>query len=69
MTKKVALYSFSLAENKIIDKFNFYKKKFKNIEKKLNIIISDDIVYVSDNLGYLYSYSFKLKKSFMGKKS
>ena len=60
--EKGSIVFFSLAENKIIDKFNFYKKKFKNIEKKLNIIISDDIVYVSDNLGYLYSYSFKLKR-------
>ena len=32
-----------------INKFNFYKKKFKNL-KKLNLIIENNIIYVSDNL-------------------
>lgn len=53
---------FSKNENKILNKFNFYKKKFKNVKKVLNIIIEQNIIYVSDNLGYLYSYDLKLNK-------
>ena len=45
-----------------MNKFNFYKKKFKNVKKVLNVIIEQNIIYVSDNLGYLYSYDFKLNK-------
>jgi outer membrane protein assembly factor BamB len=45
-----------------LNKFNFYKKKFKNVKKVLNVIIEQNIIYVSDNLGYLYSYDFKLNK-------
>ena len=39
-------------------KFNFYKKKYKKIEKKLNIVIQKHIIYISDNLGYLYAYDY-----------
>lgn len=53
---------FSKSNNKILNKFNFYKKKFKNVKKVLNVIIEQNIIYVSDNLGYLYSYDFKLNK-------
>ena len=37
-------------------KFNFYKNKFKKIKKFLNLIVEDSIVYVSDNMGFLYAY-------------
>ena len=37
----------------------FYKKKYKKIKKKLNIIIDNSVLYVSDNLGYFYSYDYK----------
>ena len=53
---------FSKSKNKIIYKFNFFKKKFKNIKKILNIIIDINIAYISDNLGYLYAYDLKLNK-------
>jgi outer membrane protein assembly factor BamB len=53
---------FSVNENKIISKFNFYKKKFKKIPKLLNFIIQDDIIYISDNIGYLYAYNYKINK-------
>ena len=49
---------FSLDENKIIQKFNFYKKKYKKIEKILNLIVEKGIIYVSDNLGYFYAYNY-----------
>ena len=53
---------FSLAEKKVIYKFNFYKKKFKKLKKKLNMIVENNIIYVSDNIGYLYAYDFVKNK-------
>ena len=50
---------FSVQENKIIKKFNFYKKKIKNINKKINLIIEENIIYASDNIGYLYALNIK----------
>ena len=50
---------FSVQENKIIKKFNFYKKKIKNINKKINLIIKENIIYASDNIGYLYALNIK----------
>ena len=44
---------FSLDESKILDKFNFYKKKYKNLKKTINMIVEENIIYVSDNFGYL----------------
>jgi len=49
---------YSINEKKIINKFNFYKKKYKNLEKKINLIIEKNILYVSDNLGYLYAFNY-----------
>ena len=53
---------FSINEKKIIDKFNFYKKKYKNLKKELNLIVEDGIIYVSDNIGFLYAYNLNEKK-------
>ena len=52
----------SINENLVFDKFNFYKKKYKKINKKLNLILEQNIIYVSDNLGYLYAYDYLNKK-------
>tara|TARA_Y100001958_G_C21192689_1_gene520556 strand:- start:6 stop:1331 length:1326 start_codon:yes stop_codon:yes gene_type:complete len=49
---------FSVSNNKILTKYNFYKKKHKKIKKKLNIIIENNVIYVADNLGYLYAYNY-----------
>ncbi len=49
---------YSLKSKKILFKYNFYKKKFKNIEKKLYYILEDGLLYVSDNIGYLYAYNY-----------
>ena len=54
---------YSLKNKKILHKYNFYKKKYKNLEKKLNIIIKDNLLYVSDNFGYLYVYDISSIKS------
>ena len=50
---------YSLDQNKIIKKFNFYKKKFKNLTKILNLIVENNIIYVSDNIGFLYAYDYE----------
>ena len=49
---------FSIIENKIIYKYNFYKKKYKKINKELNYVLDDNILYISDNIGYLYALDF-----------
>ncbi len=56
------LIIFSIDDDKIISKFNFYKNKFKRIEKKLNIIVENKVIYVADNLGYVYAYDRVNKK-------
>ncbi len=56
------LIFFSLKKNKIIKKFNFYKKRYKNIQKNLNIIADNQVIYVSDNLGYLYAFDYSKDK-------
>ena len=56
------IFIFSLIDKKLINKFNFYKKKFRNIEKKLNLIVENGIIYVSDNIGFLYAFDYKKNK-------
>lgn len=46
---------FSLDLNKKIFQYNFYKKNFRNIEKKINFLVNKNILYAADNLGYLYA--------------
>ena len=60
--KKGNLIIFSIDTNKIVAKFNFYKKNFKKIEKNLNLIVEKNIIYVSDNIGYLYAYNYEKKQ-------
>ena len=59
---------FSINENKIISKYNFYRKKYKKVKKKLNIIIENNLAYVSDNLGYIYALKYKENKILWAKK-
>ena len=53
---------YSISKKKTIFRFNFYKKKYKKIKKKLNLIIENDIIYASDNIGYLYAFNYKYNK-------
>jgi len=53
---------YSIQEKRIIFKYNFYKKKFKKIKKDLNLIIENNIIYASDNLGYFYALNYENKK-------
>ncbi len=49
---------YSVEEKKIISKYNFYRKEYKGIEKKLNLYVQNDIIYVSDSIGYLYAFNY-----------
>ncbi len=60
--KKGNIIIFSASENRILTKFNFYKKKYKKVKKLLNLIIDKNIIYVSDNIGYLYAYDYLEQK-------
>ena len=43
----------------LLENLTFYKKKYKKIKKKLNLAIEKrNILYVSDNFGYFYSYNY-----------
>ena len=53
---------YSIESQQVILKYNFYKKKFRKIEKKLNIIIEKNIIYVGDNFGYLYALDYVNRK-------
>ena len=55
------IFIFSLDLNKKIFEYNFYKKNFKNFNKEINLIINEDILYVADNIGYLYALNLNNK--------
>ncbi len=57
--KKGNIIIYSIENESILYKYNFYKKKFKKIEKKLKFIVEEGILYVADNLGYLYAISIE----------
>jgi outer membrane protein assembly factor BamB len=52
---KGTIFIYSLILNKKIFEYNFYKKKFKNINKEINLIINKNFLYAADNLGYIYA--------------
>ena len=53
---------YSVSKSKVISKFNFYKKKYKKIDKILNHIVEDNVIYISDNIGYLYAFDYDKNK-------
>ena len=60
--KKGNLVVYSLNQKKIVSKFNFYKKRYKKIKKTLFLAAENNIIYVSDNLGYLYAFDYVSEK-------
>ena len=50
---------YSIKEKKILKKNNFYKNRYKKLKKDLNFVINNNILYVSDNLGYVYAYNYQ----------
>ena len=55
-----------MSSDKEIIKINFYKKKFKKVEKIIPKISKDNL-YIADNLGYIYAYSL-IEKNLFGQK-
>lgn len=53
---------YSLKEDSIILKYNFYKKKYKKIPKRISLGIQNNIIYASDNIGYVYALDYINKK-------
>ena len=43
------------SKGKIIWKNNFYERKFKKLFKQLSYVFYKDKIYISDNVGFLYS--------------
>ena len=60
--QKGNLIIFSVKENKIFRKYNFYKKRFKDIKKNLNLVIENNIIYISDNIGFFDAYDYLTDK-------
>ncbi len=53
---------YSIVDNNEIFNFNFYKKKFKNIDKNINIILKNNLIIAGDNFGYIYCINYVEKK-------
>ncbi len=49
---------YSINNKSIIAKFNFYKKKYKKINKILSLIVENNVIYITDNIGYIYAYNY-----------
>ena len=49
------IFSYSFEKERLIWKYNFYKKRYKNIPKEINLSISKNNIIISDNLGFIYS--------------
>ena len=49
---------YSVSEQQIIYKYNFYKKKYKKLKKNLRIVNGENIIYIADNIGYLYAINY-----------
>ena len=60
---------YSINEDRLIKKINFYKKKYKNINKKINFIFENHTLYVTDNIGFMYAYNIKENKYLWAKKN
>lgn len=49
------IFSYSLDLKSKNWQYNFYKKTYKKYKKNLDFIVSKNKIFVSDNLGYMYS--------------
>ncbi len=53
---------FSLKENKLLFRYNFYKKKIKKFKKEIKLLVKENYIIAVDNFGYVYSIDYKQKK-------
>ncbi len=57
-----SIYKYSTTKEEIIWKYNFYKKKFKNIPIKINFKIISNNLIAADSLGYFYKIDINTGK-------
>ena len=67
--QKGNLIIYSVENNSILQKFNFYKKKYKSLKKIINILIEGNTIFISDNIGYIYAYNYLEKKILWAKRN
>lgn len=53
---------FSIKENKLLFKYNFYKKKLKKFKKDIKLLVKENNIIAVDNFGYVYSIDYNQKK-------
>lgn len=53
---------YSIDKEEIIGKYNFYQKRYKKINKLINLIVKDNIIYANDNIGFIYAYDYNAQK-------
>ena len=53
------IFKYSITNEVVEWKYNFYKNRYKNKPKELNLAISNKNLLISDNLGYVYSLNKK----------
>ncbi|MFL2889470.1 MAG: PQQ-binding-like beta-propeller repeat protein [Pelagibacteraceae bacterium] len=52
---KGSIYLYSLDREEKVFTYNFYKGNYKKYKKKLFLSLSNETLYVADNLGYIYA--------------
>ena len=55
------IYNFSIKDRQVIWKYNFYKKRYKNIPIIIKLKISKNYLIALDNLGFAYSLEIDRK--------
>ncbi len=58
VNEKGLIVVYSISEKKIRLEFNFYKNKLKKINKNLNVLVDNEVIFISDNFGYLYALDY-----------
>jgi outer membrane protein assembly factor BamB len=58
---KGSIFIYSPSLKKKIFEYNFYRKKFKDFDKEISLILNNNILFVADNLGYMYALNLDNK--------
>ena len=61
-SKRGTIFVYSIEKKNELFRFNFYDKKTKKHDLKLRKFVSNNFIYVADNLGYLYCLDISKKK-------
>ena len=58
---KGSIFVYSFENKKKILEFNFYKKAFKEYNKKIFLVVNENKIYAADNLGYVYAIDIETR--------